>query len=238
MGIVIAAYLRTVIADDQLYYIRMQQVFGLLCILYWYVAQIISPIGYVIGKQRTKHLEFARRAIGVSAAYFALLHAGIALWGQLGGLSQIALLPTLFQWSLAGGALALLILLVMAATSFDKVVKFMTFKRWKWLHRLVYAGLIIVVLHIWSIGTHLAYSNIQIAAFVALVILSGLETFRVVKIISDKRPEFKSKDYFVTLFVGIWAAWIILIASIPALISNYHSAHTDDSQTSQHKGMH
>lgn len=223
------AWLRLQIPSDQLFYIRVQQVFGLLCVLYWYAALVISPIGYIVGKQRMRHIEFARRAIGVSAAYFALLHGSVALWGQLGGMGQLSYLPSLFQWSLAGGLVALVILLIMAATSFDKVVKFMTFRRWKLLHRLVYIGGILAVLHIWSVGTHLAYVNIQWATFTALVVLSGLETFRAVTLFAKKRPEFQSKDYFVTLFVSIWLLWIVLIAAIPTLVQNYHSRHDSHS---------
>lgn len=231
ISIAVLAWLRLQISSDQLFYIRLQQVFGLLCVMYWYVALVISPIGYVIGKQHVRHLEFARRAIGVSAAYFALLHGTVALLGQLGGVGQLTYLPSLFKWSLLGGLIALIILLIMASTSFDRVVKFMTFKRWKLLHRLVYIGGILAVLHIWSIGTHMAYTNIQWAAFVALVVLSGLETFRATTLFAKKHPEFQSKDYFVTLFVSIWLLWVVLIAAIPTLIENYHSRHDDHSNT-------
>ena len=236
LSIAVLAWLRLQIPSDQLFYIRTQQVFGFLCIIYWYIALIISPIGYVIGKQRTKHLEFVRRAIGVSAFYFALLHAVIALWGQLGGVGQLQFLPSLFKWSLLGGAIALSILLIMAATSFDKVVSFMTFRWWKWLHRLVYAGGILVILHIWSIGTHLAYSNIQIAAFIALIILSGLELFRVTKLVNAKYLHL-NKAEAATLWVSMWAIVVVLIACIPAFVQNYHSRHSDHqgSQHTEHK---
>lgn len=225
LSVAVAAYFRLQIPSDQLYYIRTQQMFGLLCILYWYMALTISPIGYIIGKHRTKRLEFARRAIGVSAAYFATLHAVIALWGQLGGLQEITLLPPLFKWSLAGGAVALAVLLIMAATSFDRAISFMTFRKWKWLHRLVYCGLILVVLHIWTIGTHLAYPEVGWIAFIALAILSGLELFRVTKLVNNKYLHF-NKTEAATLFISAWTIVIVLIACIPALVQNYHSKHT------------
>lgn len=231
LSIATAAYLRLQIPSDQLYYIRTQQVFGLLCIFYWYLALVISPIGYVIGKHRTKRLEFARRAIGVSAAYFATLHAAVALWGQLGGISEVSLLPTLFKWSLAGGATALIILLIMAATSFDKVVSFMTFRKWKWLHRLVYFGLILVVLHIWTIGTHLAYPQVQWVAFVALAILSGLELFRTTKLINDKYLHF-DKAEAATLWLSMWVIVVVGIACIPVFVQNYHSKHVNHNHQS------
>jgi DMSO/TMAO reductase YedYZ heme-binding membrane subunit len=226
ISLFIVGLLRLHIPNDQLYVIRLQQLFGLFCLIYWYFALIISPVGSIIGKPRMRHIEFARRAIGVSAFYFALLHAGIALWGQLGGLEQLRYLPSLFQWSLAAGAIALGILCVMAATSFDAVVKFMTYKRWKWLHRLVYTAFILVVLHVWSIGTHLAYPPIQLAALAALVLLSGLELLRFTKSISDKYLHLNRTELY-TLFLAAWICVVALIVSIPAFVQNYHSRHTD-----------
>ncbi len=233
LSIATAAYLRLQIPSDQLYYIRTQQVFGLFCIFYWYLALIISPIGYVIGKQRTKRLEFARRAIGVSAAYFATLHGAIALWGQLGGIGEISLLPPLFKWSLAGGAIALFILLIMAVTSFDKVVSFMTFRKWKWLHRLVYIGLILVVLHIWTIGTHLAYPQVQWIAFIALAILSGLELFRATKLYNNKYLHLQKAEAAI-LWLSTWVIVVVAIAFIPLIVQNYHSKHTDHKSGDEH----
>lgn len=235
LSIATASYLRLQMPSDQLYFIRTQQIFGLFCLFYWYLALAISPIGYVIGKHRTKRLEFARRAIGVSAAYFATLHAAVALWGQLGGIGEIALLPPLFKWSLAGGVAGLFILLIMAATSFDKVITFMTFRKWKWLHRLVYTGFILVVLHIWTIGTHLAYPAVQWIAFFSLVILSGLELFRTIKLASDKYLHLR-KGEAVTLFLTMWILVVTLVACIPVFIQNYHSKHMDHEHgsTSEH----
>ena len=226
LSVGVVSYLQLQISSEQVFYIRTEQVFGLLAILYWYFALIISPIGYVVGKHRTKRLEFARRAIGVSAAYFAVLHGAVALWGQLGGVSELALLPLVFKWSLAGGAVAVLVLLVMAATSFDKVVSFMTFKRWKLLHRLTYCAWILVVFHIWTIGTHLAYPSIQWVAFIALVILSGLELFRTIKLINEKYLHFE-KTEVVTLFGACWVVVSVSIAMIPIVVKNYHSQHTN-----------
>lgn len=230
------SYLRLQISSDQLYFIRLQQVFGLLSITFWYIAIAISPIGYIIGKQRTKPLEFARRAIGVSAFYFALLHAGVALWGQLGGLSHLQFLPSIFVWSLIAGAGGLVILLSMALTSFDKVVAFMTFRKWKWLHRMVYAGGILVVLHIWTIGTHLSYSGVQLGAFIALVVLCGLELYRTIKLLNTRYLGFNTAESSI-LFLFSWAIVTLGIFMLPFFIDNYHSQHTETSGIS-HTGAH
>lgn len=234
MSIITATYLQILLPNEQAYFIRLEEIFGLLCILYWYAAMIISPLGYVIGKQHMKHIEFARRGIGVSAAYFASLHVVITLWAQLGGISGFEFLPNLFKWSIAGGIVALIILLIMAATSFDKVVTFMTFKRWKLLHRLTYFGGILAVLHVWTIGTHLASLEIQVTAFILLAILSGMECFRVITLFARKRPEFQSKDYFITALLGLWIFWLALILILPNVVHNYHNTHHADHAQHNH----
>jgi DMSO/TMAO reductase YedYZ heme-binding membrane subunit len=225
ISLLVISFIRVQVTSDQVFYIRSEQVFGLLSITYWYVALIISPLGYVIGKQRLLHLAFARRAIGVSACYFASLHIIIATWGQLGGISGIGYLPDSFKLSMAGGFAAFFILFLMAMTSFDKVISFMTFRRWKWLHRLVYMGGVLAVLHIWSVGTHLSYSPVQIGAFVALSLLIGLEAFRLVTLLAKQYDELKSKDYFYTLVIAIWLVGSVALFAIPGLIKNYHSSH-------------
>lgn len=232
----IFAWVRLHAGDDQLFLIRLQQTFGFVSLFYWYCALVISPIGYVIGKHRMKKIEFSRRAIGVSAFYFALLHGCVALWGQLGGIGQLSYLPALFIWSLIGGAAGFGILLIMAATSFDKVVGFMTFRWWKWLHRLGYVGGIAVMLHIWTIGTHLAYGGVQIAVFIALMVLAGLETYRTAVLI-NKNYLHLGKTEAAVGGVAMWAIIVAVVFAVPAYVQNYHSRHTvHEGSTHTHNG--
>ena len=226
LSVTIFAWLRLSVDSDQLFLIRTQQCYGLICLLFWYVALIVSPLGHVVGKHRMKRVEFARRAIGVSAFYFAALHAAIALFGQLGGVGQIQYLPELFKWSLAGGAFALVVLGSMAATSFDRVIRFMTFRKWKWLHRLGYIAGVLVILHIWTIGTHMAYVEMQLAGYGALVILIGLELFRVVKALSGNYLKFDAIERAV-LWLTLWAVAAVLLLAMPWYVQNYHSRHVD-----------
>lgn len=228
LSILVCCWLRAHIASDQLFYIRTEQVYGLFSVCFVYTALLISPAQKVIGKPDwMRRLLFARRAIGVSAAYFAVLHVTVAIWGQMGGLRGIALLPAVFAWPLVFGGVALAVLLVMAATSFDKVITYMTFTRWKWLHRLVYGAGILIVLHVWVIGTHVAYGGVRIAAAVALGLFFGLESWRMVAAFARRFPEFKPKDYFVTLFICLWALWVVLLLVLPGAAPNYHSSHHD-----------
>lgn len=227
----IVAWLRVSIPSDQLFFIRTQQVYGLICILFWYCALIISPIGFVVGKTRIRRLEFARRAIGVSAFYFAALHGTIAVLTQLGGVGQLQYLPELFKWSLLFGGIAFSILGAMAATSFDKVITFMTPRRWKWLHRFVYLAGVLAIIHIWMIGTHLAYGGVQLAALIALSTLAGLEMYRFTKVMNDTYLHL-GKSEMITLFITLWSLIVAVLLAIPFLIENYHSVHESHSASS------
>jgi len=226
LSIAVFAWLRLSIESDQLLYIRAQQAYGFICLGYLYIAMIISPLGHIIGKQHMGHVNFARRAIGVSAFYFALLHALIALFGQLGGLEQIQYLPDLFKWSLLGGAFGLIVLGLMVLTSFDKAIQFMTFRKWKWLHRLVYAAGIFIILHVWMIGTHLAYTWVQIVGFVAVGLLLGLEILRMISLANKKRFHMSRSEVGGIAFT-IWIVVMVLLFAMPYAIQNYHSRHTE-----------
>jgi methionine sulfoxide reductase heme-binding subunit len=238
LSVYVAAQLRLQIAGDQLFFIRLEQTYGLVSLCYLYVALLISPLSKLVGKKPWMGIVlFSRRAIGVSAFGFALLHALVAVWGQLDGLRGVLLLPAIFQWSLAFGAAMLFILLLMALTSFDKVIRFMTFRKWKWLHRFVYIGSVLVLLHVWLIGTHVAYDAVQLGGFAAIALLLGLETWRMTRELAKKYPEFGRKPEFYTLILATWVMCMTLLFLLPSIVSNYHSAHEGAGHMQMEKGM-
>lgn len=180
LSLFVTCLLRIIISSDQAYIVHLGQFFGIAAIVYWYVVLLLSPLSKLIGKRGwLSQLLFARRALGVSVAYFAFGHALLAVWGQLGGLSQLGLLPSVFQVALWYGLAALVILLLMAAASFDAVIRWMSFPRWKWLQRLGYVAGVVVILHILLIGVHTAIPVISLIAGAALLILLGLEALRI-----------------------------------------------------------
>lgn len=233
-SIFVASLLRQHIPDTQLFVIRTEQVFGLCAVLFWYIALMISPLSKIIGSQRLQLLIFARRAIGVSAAYFAILHSAIALWGQLGGIGSIALLPTRFIWACLFGCIAILILLAMAATSFDTVIRWMTPRRWKILHRFGYLGGVLVLLHVLLIGTHSGYLWIQLTALGLLGIFFALETIRIMRTLAKRISLLQSLDIFIALTVCMWVLWMSLLAATPSLIGNYHKTQHTGKHTERH----
>lgn len=225
VSVLCVAWFRVTVPSDQLFYIRTQQVLGLLALVYWYIALAISPVVYILGRQRLRHLVFMRRAIGVSAAYFALLHLGIALWGQLGGFAGLLVLPGAFQISLVLGGVAMLALGAMALTSFDAVIRKMTFRRWKWLHRITYGAFIAVLLHVWMVGSHVTYSGVQIAAFTALLLLAVIESYRILKETDKRWHIVEGRLSFVIMMSVAIAMWFSLIVALPAALGSYHASH-------------
>ena len=225
LSLLAAAWLRVIIEADQLYFIRLQQIMGLAALTYWYGALMISPLTYVLGKDRMRHITFARRAIGVSAAYFAILHLVISLWGQLGGPEELVRLPSLIQTSLAFGLVGIVVLIIMAATSFDVAVRFMTYKRWKLLHRTSYVAFILVVIHIWMIGTHLTYQTVQWVSLGALLLLAGLESYRMLRKLDEKWHFIDGRGGAIIMVLVALAVWFFAIISIPVVFDNYHSKH-------------
>ncbi len=100
-------------------------------------------------------LMHASRGFGLSVFLFALLHALSAYIANLDGkLNAVLFLSTRHQVALALSTLAFLILFSMAVTSVDRIIDWMSFPRWKKLHRLVYAATIAVLFHAFLIGSH------------------------------------------------------------------------------------
>lgn len=235
LAIIVPSFLRLQIESDQLVIIRTEQLYGLLAIIYWYIVLLLSPLSAVFGNQRLHTLLYLRRAIGVSAAFFAVLHGTVALFGQLGGVGAITQLPELFKLSLIAGVITTGFLLVMAATSFDRVIRWMTPKRWKLLHRTGYIGGILVLLHIWTIGTHASYITVQLASLGMLIVLGGLESYRAVKKYATARKFYDDKPTFFTLVLTLTVTWSVCLLLIPVYVENYHAARHVSTQGVSHE---
>lgn len=225
VSLLAACALRLMIAEDRLFGIRVQEVFGLLSVVLVYIAILLTPLSKLFDKTRPwlSRLLFARRAIGVSAAYFALLHTLIALFGQLGGPGGLALLPGLFLSAVVMGIVALVILLLMAATSFDAVIKVMTFRRWKWLHRFVYLAGGLIIVHIWLIGSHARQPWIAWAAFAAIAVLLALESLRLGREVAAKwqLPQSEAWSTATALFIVM----VLALLALPSLAESHGGGH-------------
>jgi DMSO/TMAO reductase YedYZ heme-binding membrane subunit len=100
-------------------------------------------------------LLMARRALGLCTFGFAFLHSGFAFYYNFGGtISTYFSLSTPFQAAFIFGLTGLIILTLMALTSFDEIEHSMGFRRWKLLHRFVYLAAILIILHAFIRGFH------------------------------------------------------------------------------------
>lgn len=182
LSVNIAGFIQLEVPGGSLQTIRIEQWFGFISLILLYVAIITSPLTKVFanlpGKAQYLH---ARRAIGVSAFYYAALHVYITFFMQLDGFGGIKYLNSTYSWSLLFGIFALAVLFIMAATSFDWVVKRMGYKHWKLLHRLVYLASLAVLSHLLLIGPHYddGLTFVGALTYAAALFLIVLEILRI-----------------------------------------------------------
>jgi DMSO/TMAO reductase YedYZ heme-binding membrane subunit len=154
----------------------------------------------------------ARRALGICSAVFAGLHAHYGFNGFVGGFEGLEFWSWDYNLSLLLGMIALVILAVLALTSFDRVVAAMG-RGWKRLHRLVYLAGLLTLVHVVSVTIHVV--NLKpwlIGDFVALVLLLLLEVLRLRH--SPRRSSLPSRLAVLTVFlvccgVSFWSFFLI-----------------------------
>lgn len=133
--------------------IRLEELYAWLSLLLLIFAMSIGPFYKIFPKTRAKQLIFdSRRMLGVAAGWFALLHFAI-VYDVLFKLSNPIFLPERYKLPTLVGFAALVILLIMMATSFDAAQKNLK-KWWFRIHRLVYLAALLILLHTFMIGSH------------------------------------------------------------------------------------
>ncbi len=174
----------------------------------------------------------ARRALGFSTFLYALIHATLAfIYIYDANLIKITQLQPRLQIALYFGATALSILTLMAATSFDKIVKFLIFTRWKALHRLVYVAIILVVFHgflrgeDFQIRINLIPLLVAFLSYSFILLESSATTIELAKTISD-RSKLKNFIYFCLLSLLVLTSTTFTISQLshplkPPLTTNY-----------------
>ncbi len=190
LGCALFFFVMRTIPPSSLRWIRLSEVFGLTALIYLYLALLATPLTRALPGFRYAPLYLtARRAIGVSAFFFALLHTSISFWKLLGGFPGFAFLNTEYRVAILVGFTALVILAMMAATSFDAAVQFLG-RRWKMLHRLVYGAGVLVLIHALMLGSHFGdlSRGIPQLSFLLLAILFFLEARRADMYLAKRFP--------------------------------------------------
>ncbi len=166
------------IPEGSLRIIKLTQLYALTTLSLLYITLLIGPATYVF-----RWIPFrgdiyrARRAIGVSTFYFAVLHASFAFFGELGGFRGLFFLSNKYLLAISLSFTALCILAAMASTSFDfMVIKLGT--KWKLLHRFIYLVAVLILVHALMLGTHFQdisgwIPQIFLGAFAVLLLLEA-----------------------------------------------------------------
>jgi len=229
---------------DNLQTIRMTQVYALSALAYLYLALLIGPLIYTF-----KWIPFrgqihrARRSIGVSAFFFGLLHAYMAFFKQLGGFEGLGFLSGKYLLAISLSFTGLVILTLMAATSFDFMVRKLTFPRWKFLHRFVYIAALFILLHALMLGTHFADLSGAIPSlfFFALAFLLFLESLRIDAYLAKKNivlPRFGITSMILSgILSAVFLIYIYSSQSGNAPSLGIHSLHIQLAKQAQTGGL-
>lgn len=180
-SVLIAGSVQFVIPSGSLQVIRIEQIYGFVSLALIYSALMISPLTIVFARiPHRSAIIHSRRAIGVSGFYFAILHTVVAFFGQLGGFSGVSYLNSVYRWSLLLATFALAVLLVMTVTSHDTIIRKMTYRRWKLMHRTVYLAGVAIIVHFVLIGSHYIENSLILwVTYFALAVMAVLEVLRI-----------------------------------------------------------
>jgi DMSO/TMAO reductase YedYZ heme-binding membrane subunit len=216
---------------------RLVETYALLAITYLYFALLASPLFSAF-----PHLPFksvylrARKAIGVSAFFFALIHSSLAFFLLLGGFSGLAYLTNRYLIAILLSFSALAILSIMATTSLPYFVVKLG-RNWKKLHRLVYLAAVLILIHALLLGSHFSdlSTTIPQITFVALIFLLILEAFRLDKFIYSRLPNLPRYGIAV-LLVTAGITFSVIYSFLPRSSTpsfNIHSEHQQLASESQ-----
>ena len=170
----------------------------------------------------------SRKAIGVSAFFFGFVHYLIAFFHNLGGSFQaVFFLSMAHRLSLLFGSIALFILLLMAITSFGRLMKLLG-KKWKiFLHNFFYAAVVLVLFHAFLIGSHFTIPNSIISLLVNYVALSLILLEAIAKIektiMNQSLHRAKKIIYCALLFAMIATAMFLSFYSLSRSVSGLHA---------------
>jgi DMSO/TMAO reductase YedYZ heme-binding membrane subunit len=234
LSVAIYLYSKTTTPESIAQTVKLSEIFGLISILYLYVALLATPLTRFFPSlpYRGKYI-FMRRAIGVSAFYFACLHTFISFFYQLGGFAGLGFLDNRYILAIILALGALLIYGIMAATSLDYMIDKLTFFRWKVIHRFTYLASILVLVHFMLLGTHYADLTgiLPQISFVAITFLLILESFRFDSYLRTKwetLPNFGLSFGFVLILIT--AAFLVFYSPQSASNSSPIGIHSNKMQ--------
>src|SRR5258708_1034827 len=239
LSVAIFVYYHFTIPDSSLQTTKIVESYALTALAYLYLALLATPITkiFTFFPWRAQYIK-ARRAIGVSVFYFATLHATLAFFIQLGGFGGLPFLSGTYILAISLSFTALVIVSLMAATSFDYMIEKLTFARWKMLHRFVYLAAIFIIIHALLLGSHFQdlSSIVPQIAFGALAILLFLEAYRFDNYLQTKfltLPKFGFSVIGVLILVVGYAILEFTTGSTTPISLGIHAAHIQIAKEAQ-----
>lgn len=153
---------------------------GLLALIFLVASLAATPLKALLGLTWPLRI---RRMLGLFAFFYAALHfLTYLLLDRLGDLSTL-LEDVVKRPFITVGLLALLLMLPLAVTSTDRMVKRLGFARWKRLHQLTYLAALLAVMHfVWRVKKDLT----EPLAYGLLVL--ALLAFRLPTLAKPARP--------------------------------------------------
>jgi len=141
---------------------------------------LCSPLSTYVGWKDAIKL---RRALGLYAFMYAAIHFYLFVGADFGFQLKLITSEFLQKYYLWAGLPAFVILLALAATSFRRAMRRMG-KNWKRLHRYIYLGAALVVLHLALVikGDFFRLGGDVWKPFVAAIIIGGLLIVRIPRV--------------------------------------------------------
>ena len=156
---------------------------------------LLSLAGTPLGKVfRRTWISRLRKPLGLYAAFYALLHfATFAIWDYQLNLSQIWMEIRSKPFIILG-LTALIILGILAATSFRETQRKLE-KKWVWIHRLVYAACVLVIIHYLLAvkGDLFSLQGAYTAPLIALALMLLLFVVRIPAVYKFLQPLFSTR---------------------------------------------
>jgi DMSO/TMAO reductase YedYZ heme-binding membrane subunit len=117
---------------------------GMLALIFLLLTLLVTPLRKISG---WNWIIFSRRTLGLYAFFYACLHFLIFFFKDRQGSVSSTLAEMVKRKFLIVGSIALLVMIPLAVTSTNAMIKRLGGKRWRTLHRLAYLAAIAGVIH-------------------------------------------------------------------------------------------